>query len=139
MIKTDRSLFVYILLNICTCGIYSWYFHYKLAQDMNTMCRGDGKETAGLIMFVLLSMVTCGIYSWYWYYALGNRINENGPRYGIHFSENGTSVLMWMIFGALICGIGPFIAWNIIIKNTNALAQAYNNSFSNRGEIKAIE
>jgi hypothetical protein len=33
---------------------------------------------------------------------------------------------MWMIFGSLLCGIGPFVAMHILIKNTNALANAYN-------------
>jgi len=90
------------------------------------MCAGDGKDTAGLIKFILLSVITCSIYSWIWYYNLGNRLASNAPRYGLNFQENGTTVLMWQIFGALICGIGPFIAMHILIKNTNALAVAYN-------------
>lgn len=125
-IKEDRSLLMYILLTIVTCGIYSYYFIYKLAEDTNTVCNGDGKSTAGLIQFILLSIVTCGIYTWIWYYNLGNRLAENAPRYGLNFQENGTTVLLWMLFGSLLCGIGAFVAWNIIIKNMNALAHAYN-------------
>ena len=30
------------------------------------------------------------------------------------------------MFGALLCGLGPIFAMNIIIKNTNAMATAYN-------------
>jgi hypothetical protein len=93
---------------------------------MNVMCSGDGKETAGLIKFILLSVITCGIYTWVWYYNLGNRLSNNAPRYGLHFQENGTTILMWQCFGVLICGIGPFIAMHILIKNTNELATAYN-------------
>ncbi|MDO5518146.1 MAG: DUF4234 domain-containing protein [Clostridium sp.] len=126
MITTNRGLFKYILLSIITFGIYSYWFIYKLAQDVNEMCDGDGKQTGGLIKFILLSIITCGIYAWIWYYNLGNRLAENAPRYNLQFSENGTSVLMWMIFGVLLCGIGPFIAMHILIKNTNALAKAYN-------------
>ena len=126
MVDSNRGLGKYILFTILTCGIYSYWFIYKLAQEVNTMCDGDGNETGGLLKFVLLSMITCGIYSWFWYYNLGNRLAENGPRYNLHFSENGTSVLMWMIFGAMLCGIGPFVAMNILIKNTNAIALAYN-------------
>lgn len=33
---------------------------------------------------------------------------------------------MWMIFGSFLCGIGPFIAMNILITNMNSLAHAYN-------------
>ena len=125
-VKEDRSLVMYILVSIVTCGIYSYYFLYSIAQDANVVCADDGKKTSGLAAFILLSIVTCGIYAWIWYYNLGNRLSENAPKYGLNFSENGTTVLMWMIFGSFLCGIGPFIAMNILITNMNALAHAYN-------------
>lgn len=125
-VKEDRSLVMYIVLSIVTCGIYSYYFLYTMAQDANVVCADDGKKTAGLAAFILLSFVTCGIYAWIWYYNLGNRLAENAPRYGLTFSENGTTVLMWFIFGSFLCGIGPFIAMNILITNMNRLAHAYN-------------
>lgn len=126
MVDNNRSLAKYILLSIVTCGIYSLVFLHGIIRDINVICDGDGQETPGLLKLILLSIVTCGIYGWYFYYQLGNRISENGPRYGLNFSENGTTVLMWMLFGSLLCGIGSFIAINIIIKNTNALATQYN-------------
>ncbi len=126
MIDTNRSLLKYIVFSILTCGIYSYWFIYKMAQDVNIICDGDGQKTGGLVKFILLSMVTCGIYAWFWYYKLGNRLAENAPKYNLCFSENGTTVIMWMIFGSLLCGIGAFVAMNILIKNTNALARAYN-------------
>ena len=102
-----------------------------MAQDANVVCAGDGKSTPGLVQFILLSFVTCGIYGWFWYYSLANRLAENAPRYGMTFTENGTTVLMWLIVGALLCGIGPFIAKNILITNMNRLAHAYNVYASN--------
>lgn len=125
-IKTDRSLLVYILLTIVTFGIYGFYFIYKLAQDMNIMCFDDGERTGGLIAYILLSYITCGIYSYYWLYKIGNRLYNNAPRYGLHFDENGTTILLWSILGLLLCGTGPFIAMYFIIRNTNAMAMAYN-------------
>lgn len=125
-LKADRSLVAYILLSFITCGIYSWYFIYALARDVNTVCAGDGRSTAGLIKLILLSIITCGFYNIYWYYSLGNRLAANAPRYGLNFQENGTTVLLWILVGSLACGIGPFIAWHIIIKNTNSLCGAYN-------------
>lgn len=125
-LKTDRSLLVYILLTVLTCGIYGFYFIYTLARDVNTVCAGDGKHTNGLLMLMLLSLVTCGVYSLIWYYQLGNRLQENAPRYGCTFSENGTTVLLWMVVGSLLCGLGGFIAMNIIINNTNTLCARYN-------------
>ncbi len=132
MINSNRGLGKYILFTILTCGIYSWYFLYKLAADVNTMCHEDGDKTAGLLEFIVFSFVTCGIYAWIWYYKLGNRLMSNGPKYGLQFTENGTSVLMWLIFGSLLCGIGFFVAMHILIKNTNAMAKAYNAQFRNK-------
>ncbi len=125
-LQTDRSLWMYILLSIITCGIYSYYFIYKMAKDVNVACSGDGDNTGGLVQFLLLSLITCGIYAWVWHYKLGNRLAYNAPRYGLVFQENGTTVLMWMLFGSLLCGIGAFVAMNILIKNTNSICFAYN-------------
>ena len=79
-----------------------------------------------LVQFILLSILTCGIYSWWWQYSLGNRLAANAPRYGLSFTENGTTILLWLLFGSFLCFIGPFIAMNIIIKNTNSICMAYN-------------
>lgn len=125
-LKDDRGLASYIILSIITCGIYSYYFIYKMAHDVNIACEGDGENTSGLVAFVLLSLITCGIYAWFWYYNLGNRLAANGPRYGLSIQENGTTVLLWQIFGAFICGIGPFVAMHILIKNSNKICNAYN-------------
>lgn len=125
-LKDDRSIVAYILLNIITCGIYGYYFLYKMASDVNVACAGDGKNTAGLAQFLILSILTCGIYAWFWYYNLGNRLAENAPRYGLSFNENGTTVLLWAVLGSLLFGIGPFIAMYFLIKNTNAICAAYN-------------
>lgn len=125
-LKEDRSIVMYILLTIVTCGIYSIYFVYKLIQDVNIAMAGDGEETPGIVKYLLLSIITCGIYGWYWMYCLGNRLANNAPRYGMQFQENGTTVLLWSILGSFLCGIGPIIGWHIIIKNTNAICAAYN-------------
>lgn len=79
-LKDDRGLASYIILSIITCGIYSYYFIYKMAHDVNIACDGDGENTSGLVAFILLSFITCGIYAWFWYYNLGNRLAANGPR-----------------------------------------------------------
>lgn len=126
MIRENRALWKYIVFGILTFGIYDFYFIYKMAQDVNVMCADDGKKTSGLIVFILLCYLTCGLYALIWYYSLANRLAKNAPRYGLYFQENGTTVLMWHIFGMLLCGIGAFVAMHILIKNTNEMARAYN-------------
>lgn len=124
--KTDRSLLIYILLTIVTCGIYSIIFWYMYTEDINKVCDGDGNESPNYIIVLLLSIVTCGIYGFYWYYKQGNRLQAAAPRYELSFQENGTSVLLWMLLGSFLCGIGSFIAMHILIKNLNAIAIEYN-------------
>lgn len=125
-LKDDRGILSFIVLNFITCGIYGYYFLYKIAHDVNIACENDGETTPGLVAFVILSFFTCGFYSFYWYYKIGNRLAENAPRYGMHFQENGTTILLWLIFGVLLCGIGPLIAVHILIKNSNKIFNAYN-------------
>ena len=100
-----------------------------MIQDINTACEGDGQRTPGLLAFILLGIITCGIYDIYWYYKVANRLQQNAPRYNMFFTENGTSVLLWMLIGWLLCGIGPLVGLHIIMKNTNALCIAYNRRF----------
>jgi hypothetical protein len=122
---SKRSLAVTIILSIVTFGIYGLYFIYKLAKDMNTICEGDGKKTRGLLFCFFIGLITVGIYNLVWLYALGDRMQDNGLRYGLTIKESGTAILLWDILGAFII-VGPFIALYIIIKNINALGEAYN-------------
>ena len=124
--KTDRSIWIYILLSFVTCGIYPYFFIHSLANDVNDLCEGDGESTSGILAFILLGFVTCGIYRIIWWYKLANRLQANGHRYNVPIQENGTTYVMWLLFGILLCGIGPFIALNFVIKNTNKLSVAYN-------------
>ena len=125
-VKTDYNLLIYILLSIVTCGIYGMYMIYKMAQDCNQICAEDGDSVCGLGMYILLNIVTCGFYSLYWLYKIQNRLYAAGPRYNVHIAEDGGKVLLWMIVGSLVCGIGSFIAMNIMFKSLNALGMAYN-------------
>ena len=125
-LKTDRSLFLYLIFNTLTLGIYGAYFLYKMAKDVNVACSGDGQKTSGLLAFILLSMITCGIYPLIWKYKLANRLAENSVRYGLYFQQNGTTILLWHIFGMCLCFIGPYIAMNILITNTNRICMLYN-------------
>lgn len=128
-LRTDRDLLTYILLTFITCGIYGYWFVYQLAQDANVACYEDGEETPGLVVYILLSIVTCGIYSYYWIYKLANRIQNNGPRYGVTIQESGSDVLLWMVLGYFTCSITTFVAMNMVIKNMNALCDGYNRAF----------
>ena len=131
--KTDRSFVLYLLLSIVTCGIYGYWFIYTMARDINTMSGDEDDKLGGLVAYILLSIITCGIYDWFWNYKLGNLIHETAPKYNTYISETGSSILMWRIFGILLCGFGSFYAIYLQIKNMNKLSKAYNaKHFGNR-------
>lgn len=126
MLNEKRSLLLFVLLNIITCGFYTFYFVHTASRDVNIACEGDGEYTSGLLKYIILSILTCGIYSVYWDYALANRLASNGQRYGYTIQENGSTFLLWLILGSWVCGLGYFVARNITIKNLNKICRGYN-------------
>ncbi len=133
MIKQDRNFLTIVLLSIVTCGIYWLYYLYEVARDTNQMCQGDGEETAGLGMYFFLSIVTCGIYAYYWYYKLGDRLHKNAARYGLNFSETGSTILLYLLINLISGGIGTLLATYFINRNLNAMSAAYNQWVSTNG------
>ncbi len=123
--KTNRSLLVYILLTIVTCGIYAIYFEYAFARDMNIVCAADGKKTRGVIAQVIFTVLTLGIYPIVWLYGVGERINNNSVMRKVASTCTGGSLLLWNILGSLII-IGPFVAMHKRIEGLNRLCDAYN-------------
>ncbi len=127
----QRSFITLVLLSIITCGIYGIIFWYQYTDDLNIVCYGDGRRTRNFIITILLSIITCGIYYWIWVYGIGNRLCNNAPRYGTRFTEDGTTILLWMIIGSLLCGLGMLYAEYLLIKNMNILAERYNQNLQN--------
>ncbi|MCL2194015.1 MAG: DUF4234 domain-containing protein [Treponema sp.] len=125
MMIEKRSIVRYILFGLLTAGIYWLYWYYKLAKDVNAMCEGDGKETAGLLKLMLLSLVTFGIYFYIWLFMLGDRLQDAAPKYDITIKESGSTLLLWWLLGVVIV-VGPYIAVYLIIRNTNAMVENYN-------------
>lgn len=126
----ERNFATYLLLSIITCGIYSIFFWYSYIEDLNIICNGDGEETPNYIVAFFLSLVTFGIYGFYYFYKFANRMQFNAPRYQVTLQENGTTILLFRIVGALVCGLGVFYADYLLIRNMNELAARYNANFS---------
>ncbi len=127
-LKQDRNFLLLILLSAVTCGIYGIYYWYKFVEDLNTLGEGDGEESPNYVV-VLLSIVTCGIYNFIWYYKQGNRMQKIGQRNGVQIDENGTSLLLWLLVGSLVCGVGALISTYMMTRNMNKLCTAYNAQF----------
>ncbi|MBE5860929.1 MAG: DUF4234 domain-containing protein [Butyrivibrio sp.] len=79
---TERNIVLAIILSFVTCGIYSFYWIYKMNEEVNTLS-GEQYGTNGILV-ILFSILTCGIYSLYWLYKMGSRcdIIMNDPNGG---------------------------------------------------------
>lgn len=127
LVKTDRSILVYILLSLLTFGIYGLIYIYELARDVNTMCADDGKTTQGLLVYILLSVVTCGIYAIVWWYGVSERVSRAAARRGLNQVDiSGSTFLLWYLLGMFVCTFLVFIAYHKLFEACNAVGNEYN-------------
>ena len=123
----SRSMAMWLILTIVTFGIYHLFWVSNTARDTNEMCSGDNKETAGALKYLVFTLLTLGIYPILWWSNFANRLHYTAMHRGVRGTESGNTVLLWFVFGFLICGIGPFIGIYKAFENFNALAGAWNN------------
>ncbi len=92
----ERSIVVCILLSLVTCGIYSYYWVYKLNEEINQLS-GEQGTSGGMV--ILFDIITCGIYSWYWMYRMGERVDI------MKRDPNGSSNIIYLVLGIFDLGI----------------------------------
>jgi len=118
----EKAFWKTLIISMFTLGIYGIIFMISYIRDLNILCAGDGKETPGVGKVIGLSIITCGIYGLLWTYNMGNRVQENGPRYGLEIKENGTFLILY----CFIPVVGSFYSLFRMIENQNAMIAVYN-------------
>ena len=93
----ERSIAMCIILSFVTCGIYLYYWLYKMTEETN-MLEGDPHAASGGTS-ILLGIVTCGIYFLYWYYKRGEILDNYYVRRGYPPTSNAVLYLVLSIFG----------------------------------------
>ena len=63
-----RNIVLYIILTICTCGIFGLYWFVCLTDDSKKASNDWTSASGGVSL--LLTIVTCNIYGLYWAYKL---------------------------------------------------------------------
>lgn len=99
-----RSIPLYIVLSIVTCGIFYLYWYYCIARDFydsNTPNRVDMSP----IMVIVLNIITCHIYGIYMYYKWGKQSPEVMAMYGRQGEDKSLMYLLLTIFGLDIISI----------------------------------
>ena len=69
-----RNIAACVIFTIITCGIYGFYWLYKLNQEINIISKHEDDTSGGLV--ILFSIITCGIYEVYWAYKSGEKLKE---------------------------------------------------------------
>ena len=93
----QRNIVVCILLSIVTCGIYMYYWIYKISEELKQLSGDDSMPDGGIA--ILLTLVTCGIYLIYWHYKMGQACDQAKG------DPNGNSAILYMVLGLLGLGI----------------------------------
>lgn len=69
---SPRSIILYLLLTILTCGIFDFIWLYITVTDINKLCQRRGIRIVGdPIIVVVLTILTCGIYGVYYFWKAG--------------------------------------------------------------------
>lgn len=87
-----RSIALFVVLTIITCGIFGYYWLYLLARDKNNVSGDPGALSPGLV--VLFSIITCGIFLMYWSYTAGDLIDKIRVRQGY---PSGYKAILYLI------------------------------------------
>lgn len=93
----QRNIVVCILLSIVTCGIYMYYWIYKISEELKQLSGDDSLPDGGIA--ILLTLLTCGIYLIYWHYKMGQACDAAKGE------ANGNSAILYMILDLLGLGI----------------------------------
>ncbi|MGI6080923.1 MAG: DUF4234 domain-containing protein [Candidatus Avilachnospira sp.] len=109
-----KNIGLCILFSIITCGIYSLYWLYCLADDLNKVDPETNQTSPGMVL--LFSIITCGIYTLYWFYRAGEKINR------LHMRNNdpsGDLHILYLVLG--IFGLG-IVSYALIQSEFNKIA-----------------
>ena len=113
-----RSIGICILLSIVTCGIYMYYWVYKLAEDVNYIRNDPNATSPGMVL--LLTILTCGIYFIYWLYKAGETVDTIRVQQGMAPSSKAVMYLLLSVFGLSI------VAMALLQGDLNEMADGMN-------------
>lgn len=110
----SRSIPLYIILSIVTCGIFGLYWLVCLANDVNTASGRTQEPSGGIVL--LLTIVTCNIYGLYWMFKAGEKIDAARVSRGMTSQNNGLVYLLLSLFGLSI------VSWALLQNELNQMA-----------------
>ena len=89
-----KNIALCIVFSVITCGIYSWYWLFSLAEDVNIVSRRPDATSGGLVL--LFTLITCGLYGWYWLYKAGDTLEQLRMEQG---KTHGYLAILYLLLG----------------------------------------
>ncbi|MBQ0079042.1 MAG: DUF4234 domain-containing protein [Eubacterium sp.] len=97
-----RNVALVIIFTIITCGIYSWYWVYKVSELLNKGLNNGKSSGVQTVLFIFVPF-----YSWYWYYTQTKNAFEYGMTKGVRTDEGLAFVnIILCIVGFAIVAMG---------------------------------
>lgn len=94
---SERSIPLYIVLTIITCGLFSIYWFISMAGDIAKL--REKAEPRGVFDYII-SVVTCGIYFIFCCYRYAKYIVEIQEKRGLKVNDISTlSAIFGILFG----------------------------------------
>lgn len=125
-LKSDRSVVLFIVLSIVTCGIYYLVMMCIFSDEANKICtKSDGKKTMLYILAVLLGCITMGIVPLVWYHRYYTRIGNEARKRGLPVNFGAFDFWIFQVLLGFTI-IAPIYFFYKFIKTTNLLNASYN-------------
>ncbi len=125
-LKTDRSMWKLMILNVLTLGLYSIFFFIPFSFDLDKAApKSDRSKTMNFLLAYVLSLFTFAIIIDVWHYYIAERINEALRVRNIDYKFGTGDFWLWFILGSFVF-VGPFVYFHKLCKAMNLVCEHYN-------------
>ncbi len=132
VLKTNRSMWKLMILNILTLGIYNILFFIPFSFDIDKIApKRDGSKTFNYLFAWILAIFTLNVVVWAWFYHITQRVEEALTEHSIDYSFGMSDFWLWYLLGSFIL-VGPFVYFHKLCKAMNLLCEDYNEKNTNK-------
>ena len=132
VLKTNRSMWKLMILDILTLGIYNILFFIPFSFDLDKIApKRDGSKTFNYLFAWILAIFTLNIVVWVWFYHITQRVEDALTERGIDYSFGTSDYWLWYLLGSLVF-VGPFVYFHKLCTAMNLLCKDFNEKNTNK-------
>lgn len=122
--NTKRSGVLFILLNIITLTVFSWFSIPRIRKEINSFVDEDHRSGFYFPKWVL-GILTIGVAPIAYEAAMARKVDAKARELGLASSVSFASFFNLCFFGALFI-VGPWIAWSKFFRTLNRVETKLN-------------